>query len=248
MGHARQAQRFRRNIRALGLPALSTEVDLLLKLVCVISSLLAFVALSLPGAAQAGKVETLGPLTDGTVPAPLRGVLDTKGYRILIGGSAAAELWFRKDLAAGAPSQTTDVIYDRLAESNLVGVVHFPQASTDYRGQGVAAGFYALRYELIPSDGNHLGAAPSRDFLLMIPADADPGADKTLKFEELVALSRQASRTKHPAPLSLVQPEGESAPAVSKDDQDHYIFSAAIKLASGEQMPIAVVIKGTAQP
>lgn len=217
------------------------------KLVRLISGLPMLAALSLPCAGQAGKVEALGPLTETTVPAPLRQVLDAKGYRVLVGGNAAAELWFRKDLAAGAVAQTADVIYDRLAESNLVGVIRFPQASTDYRGQAVPAGFYALRYELMPSDGNHLGAAPSRDFVLLIPVDADPGPDKTLKFQELVALSRQTSRTKHPAPLSLVPPEGEGAPAVSKDDQDHYIFSAAIRLTTGEQMPIALIVKGTAQ-
>ena len=129
----------------------------------------------------------------------------------------------------------------------LVGVLHFPQASTDYRGQAVPAGFYTLRYELIPNDGTHLGVAPSRDFLLLAPASADPGPDKVLKFQELVALSRQASRSKHPAPLSLLPAEGiGTAPADSKDDQDHYIFSVGIKLSGGEDMPIALVVKGTA--
>jgi hypothetical protein len=47
--------------------------------------------------------------------------------------------------------------------------------------------------------------------------------------------------------LSLLAPEGGSAPAISKDDQDHYIFSAGLKLSSGEDLPFALVIKGTAQ-
>ncbi len=81
----------------------------------------------------------------------------------------------------------------------------------------------------------------------MIPANVDPGPDKVLKFAELLGLSRQASQTKHPAPLSMVQAETATAPGVSKDDEDHYIFSAGIKLASGEEMPIAVVVKGTVQ-
>jgi hypothetical protein len=45
----------------------------------------------------------------------------------------------------------------------------------------------------------------------------------------------------------MLQPEGGTAPAISKDDEDHYIFSAGIKLASGEDMPFALVVKGTAQ-
>jgi hypothetical protein len=198
--------------------------------------------------AQAGKAEPLGPLTDAAVPETVRTVLDAKGYRVrLDDSSVAAEIWFRKDLPAQPKKETPDVIYDRLAESLLVGVLYFAQNSTDYRGQAVPAGFYTLRYELIPNDGNHLGVAPSRDFLLLVPAGADPGPDKILKFQEVVALSRQASRSKHPAPLSLLPAEGTgTAPAVSKDDQDHYIFSAGIKLVGGENMPIALVVKGTA--
>jgi len=219
----------------------------LLKRRSVVSGVVSLLAISLLSAAQTGKVEALGSLTDATVPESVRQVLDAKGYRIRLDDSTiAAEIWFRKDLPAQPKKETPDVIYDRIAESTLVGALHFPQATTDYRGQAVPAGFYTLRYELIPNDGNHLGVAPSRDFLLMVPASADPGPDKVLKFLELVALSRQASRSKHPAPLSMVPAEGGTAPAVSKGDQDHYIFSAGIKLASGEEMPLALVVKGTA--
>jgi hypothetical protein len=219
----------------------------LLKRRSVVSGVVSLLAISFLSAAQTGKVEALGSLTDATVPESVRQVLDAKGYRIRLDDSTiAAEIWFRKDLPAQPKKETPDVIYDRIAESTLVGALHFPQATTDYRGQAVPAGFYTLRYELIPNDGNHLGVAPSRDFLLMVPASADPGPDKILKFLELVALSRQASRSKHPAPLSMAPAEGGTAPAVSKDDQDHYIFSAGIKLASGEEMPLALVVKGTA--
>src|SRR5205814_661657 len=96
------------------------------------------------------------------------------------------------------------------------------------------------------NDGNHLGVAPNRDFLLLLPvaSDADPNA--SFKFQNLVALSRTATGTKHPGPLSLAQPSG-AAPVVSKNDQDHWIFSTAIKLASGEDLPFSLVVKGTAQ-
>lgn len=210
------------------------------------SLLIVYGALSL--AQQTGKVEALGTLTDTAVPEGVRLVLEAKGYRVLLDGtSVAAELWLRKDMPAQPKKETADVIYDRIAESAMVGVVHLPPDSMDYRGQPVPAGYYTLRYELIPNDGNHLGVAPSRDFLLMIPASADPDPGKVFKFQEVIALSRQSTRTKHPAPLSMLQPEGGTAPAVTKDDQDHYIFSAGIKLASGEDMPFALVVKGTAQ-
>ena len=202
----------------------------------------------LAAAQQTGKLEALGALTDASVSTAVRQVLEPKGYRISLDGTTvAAEIWLRKDMPAQPKKESADVIYDRMVESTLVGVLRWPQASSDYRGQPVPAGFYTLRYELIPNDGNHLGVAPSRDFLLMIPADSDSDPSKTYKVQEVIALSRQASGSKHPAPLSMLQPEGGSAAAITKDDEDHYIFSAGIKLASGEDMPFALVIKGTAQ-
>ena len=38
-----------------------------------------------------------------------------------------------------------------------------------------------------------------------------------------------------------------TAAAVSKDEQDHWIFPAPVKLASGDEIPIALVVKGRAQ-
>ena len=94
-------------------------------------------------------------------------------------------------------------------------------------------------------DGNHLGVAPSRDFLLLVPAAADPGPDATPKFADLVALSRQASGTKHPTPLSLVPAETGTAPALTKDDEGHVIFTVSVHLSSGEDLPVALIVKGT---
>ena len=205
--------------------------------------------LSLVCAAQAGKVESMGPLTDSAVPAAVRQTLEAKGYRLTLDEPApACELWIRKSVPAQAKKDIEGLAYPQLAESTLVGVIRFSQPAADFRGQRIPAGFYTLRYELIPNDGNHLGVAPNRDFLLLVPAasDADPKAQ--FKFEELVALSREATGTKHPGPLSLAQADGMvTAAVVSKDDQDHWIFSAPVKLASGDEIPIALVVRGTAQ-
>jgi hypothetical protein len=159
----------------------------------------------------------------------------------------ACELWLRGTVPAQPKKDVQGALYTRLAESTMVGVLHFPEASTDYRGQPISAGFYSLRYELIPDDGNHLGAAPNRDFLLLIPVASDTDPNAVLKFQELVSLSRKATGTKHPGPLNLVQAESGTAAAVSKDDQEHWIFSGGMKLSSGEEMPFALVVKGTAQ-
>jgi hypothetical protein len=210
-------------------------------------SILAVAVLSLVSAAQSGKIENLGPLTDTSVPDALRQVLDSRGYRVLLDdGSTACELWLRKNVPVQPKKDSQDVIYTQLAESTLVGVLHFPKAGSDFRGEAIPAGFYTLRYALLPDDGNHLGVAPNRDFLLLIPAASDADPKVSFKSQELNALSRTATGTKHPGPLSMASPTG-TTPAVSKDDQDHWIFSAAMKLASGEELPFALVVKGLAQ-
>lgn len=200
---------------------------------------------SLICAAQTGKVETIGPPTDSTIPDSVQSVLDTTGHRVVLGdGSIVCDIWLRKDVPVQTKKDAPDVLYPDFAESTLVGVISFPGPVNDYRGQAIKAGFYTLRYELIPDDGNHLGIAPNRDFLLLIPVSADPDPSATFKFDELVNLSRKASGTRHPVPLSLVQPS--SANTVSKDEEERWIFSTGLKLTTGKDLPFALVVKGTA--
>jgi len=196
--------------------------------------------------AQAGKVETIGGLTDASIPQAIKDVLDTKGYRVsLDDGSVACEIWLRRAVPAQVKKEVEGAFYSQLAESTMLGILSFPQAATDYRGQPVKPGVYTLRYELIPNDGNHLGVAPNRDFALLVPVASDPDPNASFKFDDLVNLSRKATGTRHPAPLNMPQPGG-TAGTVAKDDEDHWILSAEMKLASGESLPIALVVKGTA--
>jgi hypothetical protein len=197
--------------------------------------------------AQAGKIEPLDATTDPAVPQALRSALAPKGYRVTPDANTPPiEIWYRKEVPAAAKKAADDAVYERLTPGTLMGVLHFPRAASDYRGQSIAAGFYALRYALMPNDGNHLGVAPSRDFLLLIPVAADPGPDAVPQFEDEVALSRRASGSKHPAPMSLVPAEAGAAPALSKDDEGHVIFTTGVHMAAGEDMRIALVVKGTA--
>jgi hypothetical protein len=92
------------------------------------------------------------------------------------------------------------------------------------------------------------GRRAHRDFLLLVPAASDADPSVVFKFPDLVALSQKATGTRHPGPLSLVQSDNTgSAPAVSKDDQDHWTFSASMELSTGEKISFALVVKGTAQ-
>jgi hypothetical protein len=204
--------------------------------------------LSLLSAAQSGKVESTGPLTDTAVPEPVRQSLDGKGYRLILDDpKPACELWLRKSIPGQTKKDAAAVAYPQLAESTVVGVVHFLHAAADFRGQQVPAGFYTLRYALIPDDGNHLGVSPNPDFLLLIPAQSDSDPNATFKSQELVTMSAKTLGTKHPSPLSLSPADKPSTGTVARDDQDHWIFSASLKLASGEELPFALIVKGSAQ-
>jgi hypothetical protein len=204
--------------------------------------------LSLLSFAQGGRVESTGPLIDTEVPEQVRHSLQENGYRLSLDDpKPACELWLRKSVPAQAKKDAEGVSYPQLAESTLVGVVHFPQATSDFRGQQVPAGFYTLRYALIPDDGNHLGVSPNRDFLLLIPAPSDSDPSTAFKFQELITMSAKTVGAKHPSALSLPPADKPSTGTVARDDQDHWIFSAALKLTSGEEIPFALIVKGTAQ-
>ena len=204
--------------------------------------------LSLLSAAQNGNVETTGPLTDSAVPEKVRQSLNEKGYRLTLDDpKPLCELWLRKSVPGQTKKVAETIAYPQLAESTLIGVLHFFQGAADFRGQQVPAGFYTLRYALMPDDGNHLGVSPNPDFLLLIPAQSDSDPSAAFKFQELVSMSAKTVGTKHPSPLSLPAADKPSTGTVARDDQDHWIFSAALKLASGEEIPFALIVKGTAQ-
>jgi hypothetical protein len=198
--------------------------------------------------AQGGKVEGIGPLIDSAVPEQIRQSLDAKGYSLVLDDpKVACQFWTNKSVPTQPKKDSQAVVYPQLAESTLIGVIHFAQAAADFRGHQIPAGFYTLRYALMPDDGNHLGAAPQPDFLLLIPAQSDSDPKAVFKVQDLVTMSARTGGTKHPSVLSLAPPENATAGAVVKDDQDHWIFSTPLKLAGGGELPFALVVKGTAQ-
>lgn len=204
--------------------------------------------LSALGFAQGDKAEIIGPIKAGSVSEPMRQGLEGKGYRlILTDGTPIGEIWLRAELPAQPKKEAADVLYSQFSPSEFVGVIRLEANATDFRGQALAAGFYTMRYALMPNDGNHLGANPNRDFLVLVPAASDPDPQAVFEFSKLVGLSQQASSTKHPAILSLVDAGTATAPALTRDDADHFIFSTSMKLAGGSEMPVAWVVKGVVQ-
>jgi hypothetical protein len=190
------------------------------------------------------ETETIGT-APADIPAPLQSTLDTQGVRVTSDqGATLCEIWLRKTLPTNAnPNPASDVLYGALTEGAFLGVLHFPKEASDFRSQTIKAGFYTLRFGLIPQDGNHTGVNPTRDAFVLSPVTADKDPDKVLSFEDLVKLSQQASGTPHPGFLVGATVSGDSFPAVAKDDSGHWNVQMKGHGKSGD-LPLAFTVVG----
>jgi len=164
-----------------------------------------------PGRAQHAALYRLQPVAGA--PAGLAeafaNALDPQGVALVTeNGETIGELWLRREVPLQADAAGSD--YGALAEGTLVGTLRFPKGGSDFRGQPIPAGVYTLRSARIPEDGNHLGAAPESHFLLLCPAAADRDLGAAFDFQSVVALSRKAAGTEHPAPLMLLRPKEQT--------------------------------------
>jgi hypothetical protein len=195
--------------------------------------------------ADGGKLEPAGAFSGEGASDSLKNAIEAQGHRVLLAdGSVVCEIWMRKSVPARAKTDVAGAIYTAIQDSAAIGVISFPKGGTDFRGQAIKPGAYVLRYALHPTDGNHMGISPVRDFLLLVPVGSDQNVDAQFKFEELIKMSTKASGTNHAAPLSLVSTEAVSAfPAVFENEHGHLGFAVKVKTTAGE-MPIAFIVKG----
>lgn len=140
------------------------------------------------------------------VPAALRARLAPTG-QVVTGRPATLEFWW---VAALPVEGSAAPAWDQVAEGALIGVVRVAGPFKEIRGKTVNPGVYTLRLGLQPQNGDHLGASPHREYLLLSPAasDADP---HPLGFDGAVALAKQTTGTSHPGALSLDPPVSTAA-------------------------------------
>jgi len=209
------------------------------------SALILLLLSSLLAAAQA-KLEKIP--TDPSVPAAIRAALDAGGSRLVRpDGSVLCEIWLRRSLPVGRVTAAKGAAYPEMSESALLGVISLPNGGKDFRGQAIKPGLYTMRYELLPEDGNHLGVAPTRDFVLLLAAGVDRDPDAQYDFAQLVKLSAQAAGTNHPAAFVLLAPESGAVPRTYQNPDGFQVFAGAIKTDGGKNVPIALVVKGQAE-
>ncbi len=173
-----------------------------------------------------------------------------KGYRVKRDTSRTiCEIWLCKDLQVTANFEPANGRLYPFQPGQLIGIVHYSRKSTEFRNQTLASGWYTLRFELQPIDGNHVGTSPTRDFLLLVAAEHDE-ADKDWDLEELQSLSSEAAGSSHPAMICLQEPVQDAKPLVRHNaDADWWILHLMLTAKSGGEsidLPLDLVVDGHA--
>ena len=181
------------------------------------------------------------PLAD--VPDSVKSVLDSKGYQVKDGGNVFAEAWFAKDIKPGAGAgDRAGSDFKQLTPSVFLGVIRYAKEGSDFRVQQVKPGVYTMRYQLQPEDGDHLGTAPRRDFVVLLPAGVDTDPSALPDFKAVTDMSKKASGTPHPQVLHMMYPpSGTQYPSVITAGSEYQVLVAKV---SGVELGIVLVGKG----
>jgi hypothetical protein len=201
---------------------------------------LVFLAFSAALFAQDYKLEPIATAAPD-LPAAFAAAIQPQGYRVTGPKGAWCEVWFRNTIPTGG-KPSDDAIVFPIAQGALIGVIRFPSAGEDRRGQSIKPGVYTLRYSNYPVDGAHQGVAPQRDFALMTPISGDTDPASTPDFKALVTMSTKASNSPHPAVLSMEAPQGGSFPSVAKEGDSDVVLNVKVGSVS-----IGLIVVGKAQ-
>lgn len=219
----------------------------------------AFASLSLlivvmPVSAVDHRVEKLAEAAPKEGIAPeVAALLSPNGFKVVRGESRViCEVWLCKEWPIKDAKVGGDVLYP-FQPGQLMGVARYPRKGTDFREQDIPAGLYTLRYGHQPVDGAHVGTSPTRDFLLLTPAEKDTSPEIVVDFKTLSKASAQTSGANHPAILSL-QRQAESKEPLAirhQEEMDWWIvrFTGKTKSDAGakEQAVEAVFVGHAAE-
>jgi hypothetical protein len=196
------------------------------------------------------KVEALKEAPPAALGGTIRGVLNTRGYRIFDeSGNPFVDIWLRKSIPTSAKpaGQKGTIQFPFLSEGELLGACQFVAEGHDYRDQEIPKGCYTLRYGLQPVNGDHLGVSPFRDYALLLPAAKDNSLDLPPR-KQLEERSAEAAGTSHPAVLMLLSSpadELKKAPTMVRDSEKN-TWSAALQvdlLVKGQSESLAYPVR-----
>lgn len=165
--------------------------------------------------------------------------LQKQSIAILSNGQPYCEIWFRTQAPSGPETSETFVSWKTVPHGSLIGALHCTGEAKDRRGQAIKPGVYTLRFSYFPIDGAHQGAEPTRDFLILSPADGDKDAKSTPAFEDLMEASRKASGTRHPLAIAMWKAESEFQEGLSQLGENDWVLG--VKIGG---TPISVIVAG----
>lgn len=172
-----------------------------------------------------------------------------RGYLIKSGTRTVCELWLAKQWEIDPNFKASKERLYPFQPGQLIGLVHYNRKYLEFRKQTVPGGWYTLRFELQPVDGNHEGTSIIRDFLLLVSVQQD-GAEKKWADKSLFKASAESIGTTHPAMLSL-QPASEGNTAAilhnaEKDFQILHLVGNGLAGEKGQATPLEIVVAGHA--
>ena len=200
--------------------------------------------LAIPAAAQY-TLESAGPCAAEGLADAVKAGLENGGHRVKDAtGAVIVEVWLRKAIptekSAEAPRGSD---FAMVPQGGLAGVIRYAKNGGDFRGQPIAAGVYTMRFGLQPEDGNHQGASPRRDHLLLAPAASDKDPASQPGIDELVDMSRKASGTVHPSVLFLsAPPAGAKFPGLHQTAAHHQVL-----LVKSGSLELGITVVGKAE-
>jgi hypothetical protein len=196
------------------------------------------------GRAQEYKVEVLKEAPPSGISDPVKGVLESQGYRVLDDqGKPYADVWLRKGTPASSkPAGPKGAVqFPFLEEGELLGALRYSGEGHDFRDQAIAKGVYTLRYGLQPVNGDHLGVSEFRDYALLLPSARDKDLANLAK-KKLDTQSAESAGSNHPAILMLLSAPGSSAtggPSMVHNEE---------KATWGAVIPLSLSVPGGSGP
>ena len=154
-------------------------------------------------------------------------------------GNILAEFWFAREVGPEGPPEQNATW--GIAHGTFLGVVRAASRWSDRRGQPIRPGVYTMRISFFPMNGDHQGVAPQRDFAILSPAEIDKDPAAKPSFDQLMEMSRKASRTPHPLVLSLWKESAPVQTGVTAEGESDQVLRATIGGA-----PVAIIVYGRA--
>jgi hypothetical protein len=158
---------------------------------------------------------------------PILALMQKAGHRVVgPDGKPYCEVWFRAEAPKAPESSEVDLMWKTVPPGSILGAIKFPGEGKDRRDQLIKPGVYNLRFSMFPINGDHQGAAPNRDFLVLTAVEDDKSPEPVANFEELVKLSKKVSGRQHPTVLSMFLVAKDFKPGIHQEGEDWYLHAA----------------------